>query len=122
MVGAYAIRRSYLRSQAQHAGQVGLAAAKAGDYDIALPQLGQYLGRFPNDADALHYYRPLARQHVELPNGRHLGAAMSLWRHLLDLKPDDLDAHHQLLDLYVEMGYGNETLDSAEGPAAPPPR
>jgi cellulose synthase operon protein C len=111
--GAYVIRRAYLRSQAQQAGQKGLAAAKAGDYDAALPQLGQYLGRFPGDTDALYYYA-LARQHVQEPNNRQFGEAISLWRHLLDLKPDSVEARRQLLDLYVNLGFSNETLDTAE--------
>ena len=51
---------------------------------------------------------------MDEPNGRHLVEAISLWRHLLDLKPDNLDARHQLLDLYVNMGFSNETLDGAE--------
>src|SRR5271154_1581639 len=77
--GAYGVRRAVLRSHALHARDIGLAAAKVHDYETALTQLGVYLSRFPNDADALYYYS-LSRENVEEPNSRNLIQAVGLWR------------------------------------------
>lgn len=110
--GAWAIRRTYLRSQARHAGEVGIAEAKSGDYASALPNLARCLGRFPQDADALYYYA-LSRQHVPEPDDAQLGQAIVLWRRLIDVRPDNIDARHQLLDLYVQVGFNPEMIDSA---------
>ncbi len=117
LVGAYGVRREYLRAQALHARDRAEAAAKIKDYDTVLRELDRYLSRFPNDKDAIYTYA-LARQNVEEADGRQVAQAAALWRRFLELSPQKtdpkyLEANRQLLDLYLKLGFSTETLEAS---------
>ena len=127
LAGTYYARRGYLNASAMHDRELGLAAVKAGDYPSGLTELGHYLGRFAERAeaheiryaDALFNYA-LARQMVEEPKEMHLVTAVSLWKRYMALRPDNaqppqlLEARHWSLDAQMALGWLPEALDTAQ--------
>ena len=89
-----------------------MRAASSGDYETAVNRLGVYLGRYPNDVQAIVEYahcRPL----VESPNNQHLADTIRALRFLLRLEPARLDEQRQLMRLYQQTGYITEAIDTA---------
>ncbi len=93
----------------------GLTAYKQGDYASAMKDLGKYLSPARNqaDAEALFAYAK-SRSRIEEPNHKEISEAIFAFKRYLDLKPDDLEARHLLMDLYVKAGNSNEASDLAD--------
>ena len=91
----------------------GLEAFAAGDYASALHHLGLFFQRNRDDVEVARNYA-LSRRHIPLPNGRHLIEALTVLRHVVEARPDDRLAAHELLTLYAGLGYDSETADLAE--------
>ncbi|MCC6795754.1 MAG: tetratricopeptide repeat protein [Candidatus Hydrogenedentes bacterium] len=90
-------------------------AAKVGDHEVALDQIGRYLQRFGLDTDVeamLEYAK--ARREVPLPNGKHFEQTISHLRQILSIQPDNSDAQRELVGVYSDIGYGVETISLAE--------
>lgn len=113
--GAVYLRSRTLDQQARESRVQGMEAAQAGDYVTALHKVGSYLQRFgqEGDTEALVAYAR-ARRNVPLPNGRHYKDAIGMLRRALEFDPGHAEAQGELLDLYLEMGYGEETRALAE--------
>ena len=113
--GYVALRVGQLRARARHAGDIGMAYAISNDYENALPNLGQYLGRFPDDPDAL-YYCGIAREKID-PRFSTLVEATQYYRRAIQLCPPGgawlTDARRRLLKLYVRIGYNAEAIGAA---------
>jgi len=112
--GAVLVRQQTLDQRATESRATGMEAAANEDWVTALSQIGRYLQRFgqDQDADALCAYAK-ARAKIPLPNNQHLQQAMSFFRRVLQLDPDNRSAQHELLLLYDAIGYGQETLTLA---------
>ncbi len=109
----YAYRKHQLRSESLSLRHEGMSAFDQKQYFDAMHKIGKYLLRYPDDVEATHAYAQ-ARLHVTEPGNKHLSQAIGVFRRLLDLEPGHPTARRQLLALYVETGYRNETLDTAE--------
>lgn len=111
--GVYAFRQYQINSRLMAARAEGLAAFKDGDYAAALEPLSKYNTKFQNDAETLFAFGK-ARSRVEAPGNRHLAEAIQYFRRGLEIQPDNLDARHQLLELYSTTGYSAEALAMAD--------
>ncbi len=114
----YVLRKRYVNARVLRDRDAGYAALAREDYFVALNKIGPYVERHPTEVDALSKYA-LARSKVEEPNGKHLADAMSLYRRVLELQPDNAEARRQLLDLYVSVGFNSEILALTEGRSDP---
>lgn len=105
------IRSQTLDKRALEFRAKGMEAAGAGDYVTALDQVGRYLQRFgqDSDAEALFAYAQ-ARRNVPMPNAKHLYDSIGVLRRTLDVDPNHPQARQELLELYLVLGYGQETL------------
>ena len=100
-----------LRHRAMKWKEQGLAAADAGDYAKAADLLNRYLSRYGGDTRTLRRYVEV-RELAELPRGRHIAETVNALRLLISEDPELPDRRH-LLDLYVRLERGPETLDAA---------
>jgi tetratricopeptide (TPR) repeat protein len=89
--------------------KLGVAAYQSGDYALALDRLRSYTAAFPDDYEALYAYG-VSRLRVETGSFRHVAEARQVFEQLLRMRPDDLNAAHFLLDLYVRFRYVPEVL------------
>jgi tetratricopeptide (TPR) repeat protein len=121
MVGGltWFIRLSVLRREAIRSRDEGMVAYKAGDYQSSLKELGVYLGRFPTDVDVL---LPYAKSRLNVEDSQHsnVGQAILLYQRVLQLRPADLEAQSQLLDLYNSVGHNAEAISTADAIIARP--
>jgi predicted Zn-dependent protease len=111
--GAYVLRVRYLEHRAVVLRAQGLEELKSGDYYNALHHIGPYVQRHPDDVDTLLPYAR-ARKNVEEPDGKHLVDAMRVYRRILDLKHDDVDAARDLIEIYQANGFDTETVTVAD--------
>ena len=111
--GAYAFRSRSIAAQLVQSRAEGVEALKSGNYEVALHKIGRYVQRNGNDAEALYQYA-LAREQVPEANGRHIGQAIAVYRQLLSLDPSRLEARRRLLGLYVDYGFNQEAVDTAD--------
>ena len=93
----------------------GRAALERGEYELGLHGIGRYLNRFGKDAsDAEDWYLyGRARRRVEMPRGKHLREAIRAMRRSLSFDANRVEAREELLELYVESGFGGEALETA---------
>jgi len=91
----------------------GIGAYQSGDHVLALDKLKGYVGKFPEDFDALFAYA-VARSKVEMKGQQHLKEGRGLFIHLLAMRPDDLATSHKLIELYTSIGYNAEVNDLAD--------
>jgi tetratricopeptide (TPR) repeat protein len=112
LTGTYEFRQYQINAKSLAYRAQGMEAFSHGDFAGALTPLSKYIERHQNDADALFAFGK-ARSRVEAPNNRHLSEAIQYYRRGLELQPDNLDAKHQLLDLYSTTGYNAETITLA---------
>ena len=110
---AYLLRVRQLSARARRALAEGTAALNDARYYDALQNIGVYVQRHPDDADALYEYA-LAREHVEQPNGKHLLDAASFYSRALSIRPDLEPARRGLLALYLKIGFNSEAKSTAE--------
>ena len=105
------LRRLDQRRQAYRA--AGMTAFDHGDYPAALVDLTKYLGDDIADPDAIYTYAT-SLSRVPSPDRSNLTRAISAYRRYLDLRPDDVKARRQLLDLYARSGFASEGLSLAD--------
>lgn len=111
--GIYEVRQYQINEQTLEYRKEGMDAFKHGDFARALMPLSKYIEHRQNDAEALFAFGK-ARSRVEAPNNRNLSEAISYYRRGLELQPDNMDAKHQLLDLYSGTGYNAEAITLAD--------
>lgn len=105
-----------------------MAAFHRGDYAAALPHFSTYLtesktyekGPAEADVEALLAYGK-SRRAIPMKNDRHVIEAINVFERYRDLRPDDREAHHQLLELYPRAKYNEEALQLAEAVLASDP-
>lgn len=109
---AYQFRSIQLDRRAWDYRKSGRAAADRKDWVAALDGFGRFLQRHGEEAataeDFLYYAR--ARRAVEMPNGKHLTAAIGTLRAALDRNPGARELEDDLLQLYLDTGYTTEAL------------
>ena len=93
--------------------QQGLQFARSGDNQDALEPLGKYIRRYPSDSEVLIAYAQ-ARQSIELPRQAHLIETMQILRRLLSIDPNHPAQRRQLLELYTQMGFTTEAMETAQ--------
>ena len=113
--GAVYFRQGALDRRALESRVRGIEAVLLGDHVTALDQVGRYLQRFGQDEDteALFAYAK-ARRNIPLPNYKHQQQAIALLLATLKIEPGHHAGQRELLDLYDEIGYGQETLTLAK--------
>lgn len=93
----------------------GMAAAESGNYAEALEKLGKYWQSERKDPDAEAVYQlGLARLNVEMPNNKHIGAALALFENVLEIDPDHEQAIRQVLEIRKLANMNVETVEMAE--------
>jgi tetratricopeptide (TPR) repeat protein len=92
----------------------GMSAFSHHDYRTASTDLSKYLSNDRVDADAI-YALAVCRTNLPRPDLGHLLDAKKLFVRYLELRPDDLDAQHELLEIYQKLGYPAETMTIADG-------
>ena len=92
----HSIHQHFLQLRAQ-----GLAAVKAGQYELALGDLGAYLGQDPTDLPSLEGYAAASLK-VPQPGGKNLFQAASVIKQILYQKPNDLTYQQKLVKLLVK--------------------
>ncbi len=107
MYRKHRIHEHFLQLRAQ-----GLAAVKAKKYELALNDLGAFLGQDPTDLPSLEGYAA-ASMKVPLPGGRNLYQAASVLKQILYQKPDDLKYQQKLVKLLAELNYNVECVTLA---------
>ncbi|MGC9258448.1 MAG: tetratricopeptide repeat protein [Phycisphaerae bacterium] len=90
----------------------GLAAVKAKKYELALGDLGAFLGQDPTDLPSLEAYAAASLQ-VPQPGGRNLYQAASVIKQILYQKPNDLKYQQKLVKLLAELNYNVECVSLA---------
>src|SRR5271170_3254939 len=79
------------------------------DYPTAMRWFRQYLSHSDNDADAIYAYAD-CRLHVPGADFGYLIEAKSIFNRYLELRPGDLMAQHQLLQIYRDLGYEDDAF------------
>lgn len=110
------LRRQYL---AEGDMKAGLTALEKGEWAVACKRLRGYLSRRPDDIEILKKFAHAQLQVEPLNRGNCLGA-ISAYRRLLNLVPDDAGVYENLARLYQaigdfsELGYvGRKRLEKA---------
>jgi tetratricopeptide (TPR) repeat protein len=111
--GLYSYRKHAVKQQYAAWCEEGMQAAQRGDASVAVQRLEAYLGRYPEDVEALVAYAH-ARPLVTMPKGGHLAATIRTLRYLLKLEPGRLEQRKALCELYAKTGYVTETVDTAD--------
>lgn len=109
--GAFAfIRVKMIRAEYLAKRQAGIAAFKTGDYASAIDNLSRYVNRYgQRDTEALRALAD-ARRRLETPDGKHLLAAMQIYKRLLEVQPDH-EVRRELLRLYTTVGHYTEAVE-----------
>ncbi len=82
------------------------------DYPTAMRWFRQYLAHSDNDADAIYAYAD-CRLHIPGADMGYLIEAKSIFYRYLELRPGDLMAQHQLLQIYRNLGYEDDAYTLA---------
>ena len=98
-----------------------MAAFQRGDYAAALPHFSTYLTESKThekpaaeaDVEALFAYGK-SRRAVPMKNDRHVIEAINIFENYRNLRPDDREVQHQLLELYPRVKYNEEALTLAD--------
>jgi len=84
-------------------------AYQHGDYRTAADNFAKYLGNDRMDGPAIFDYA-VCRSKLPRPDLSHLTEAKGLFNRYLELNPGDVDAEHQLLDIYQKLRYSSEAM------------
>jgi tetratricopeptide (TPR) repeat protein len=90
-----------------------MAAYQRGDYRTAADFFAEYLGNDRMDSPAIYDYA-VCRSKLPRPDLSHLIEAKALFNRYLELNPGDIDAEHQLLDIYQKLRYSAETTELSD--------
>src|SRR5437868_3085494 len=110
--GVFKYRRHRLHLQCVAWRTNGMSAFAAGDYRMALENLGNYLGHYPDDRGPLYQYA-VSRLRVPSPHGQNVADAVFVLRNFVRLEPNDAAARRLLLELFVQVGFDAEALEQA---------
>ncbi len=111
--GALVIYRKHrIHEHFLHLRAQGLAAVKAKKYELAIGDLGAFLGQDPTDLPSLEGYAAASLK-VPQPGGRNLYQAASVIKQILYQKPNDLNYQQQLVKLLAELNYNVECVTLA---------
>lgn len=91
---------------------LAMSAFQHGDYHTAAADFSSYLSNDRVDPEAI-YALALCRMKLPRPDLGNLLDARKLFTRYLELRPGDLDAQHQLLDIYQKTGSPAETMTIA---------
>jgi tetratricopeptide (TPR) repeat protein len=91
----------------------GMQAFQTGDYRTAADDLSRYLSNDRVDPPAI-YCLAVCRTRTPRPDLGNLLDARRLFSRYLELKNDDLDAQHQLLEIDQKLNFPTDTLSLAE--------
>lgn len=103
-------RRASLRERAR---AEGMAAYAEQNYPRAAERLGYYVGRQRGDGEALLAFADSVRR-TPRPNNGHLVRAVAPNRFAAEALPGDPRPLRNLLDLYTQLGFGQETVGVAD--------
>lgn len=114
-VSAFFARNWQLDRRAKVLRAEGLAAVQREDWRAGEEKLRHYLARPANadDPEALFQYARACRN-VQMPEGKHLIAAIIKLRRLISLKPDHIEAHEMAVEMYTELGASTEAASAAD--------
>lgn len=90
--------------------ETGMEAFQKKDYETAINSLAIYIGRYPDDAEAV-YTLAQAQSSSDSPDGRHLAISAQLLKRFLDLQPARDDVRRELVLLYSRIGFSTEVID-----------
>ncbi len=105
-----------LSTRAEHVENLkprGLQHVQDGEYEAAMQLLSGYLGRNPNDVEALRGYAE-AREHTYERGGAHIKQVVDVRRRILELAPDDHVTRRKLMKQYLEIGFFTEAIELAD--------
>ncbi len=107
-------RQSQLNNDLAGIRAEGLAAFKQADYITTLQKLKQYVGKKPDDAEALYAYAK-ARSQVTDVSGKHINEGILGYSRYLAMRPTDDVARHEQLELLIKAGNRNtEAIQTAD--------
>ena len=112
-VWAYARNERLKAERIERYGVEGKQAFADEDYETALEKLSKYVARHPDDRDAVYAYA-ISRGRIPTPDGRYVGESRQALNTLLQRYPDDAEARHALLDIYLLTGQNAELLVLAD--------
>lgn len=92
---------------------LGMEAAQRDDAVATVKHLAAWLGRHPNDVEALTAYAK-ERMLVESPDNSHVWDTITKLRRLVELQPDADGPRRDLMRLYARYGFATEALDTAD--------
>ncbi|MEX0654738.1 MAG: tetratricopeptide repeat protein [Phycisphaeraceae bacterium] len=109
----YTVRMAQIRADILESRDEGRVALEEGDYFQAMHKLGRYLQHHASDPEVTYQYAQ-ARLEVEEADGRHLTHGANALRRALALDPENSAIRRRLLKVYSQIGFFNETIDTAE--------
>jgi len=110
-VARYARRRILSRMDLN----AGIAAYEKDppDWATAAKHFQEYLGRNPDDLEILRKYAE-SRMHLRPLNARSIGGALSAYRRIIRVDPNDRETYEQLAEIYTYTGQFEELKYIAE--------
>ncbi len=111
--GAYAIKQAHTRKLMDQWLSDGMTSYKAGNYETAMGQLGNYVGRTKKNEEAIMALAD-CRRRLPMENGKHILIAIGLVNAAAKLNPTDPAPLEMLLDLYGQARFLTERLQVAE--------
>lgn len=109
---AYFVRQQQIEQNILALREKGMTAYAQGDYEEARTSLSVYLRHHTDDVDVLITYAR-ASDRIEKQSHKSISRAMSIYRRILSLDPNIIEAQRQLLRLYQLTRYHIETIDIA---------
>lgn len=91
----------------------GIAAYQAGNYRLAMQELGKYNMRRKSDVETLYPYA-MSRLKTPEEDGRHINEGIQALQVVVSLDPSNLNAQRELAKGYQQRGLVTESLDKAE--------
>src|SRR5690606_18713752 len=113
-VGSAAALRKAGRARANERARVeGIEAFERGDYATATDRLGRYVNTNRHDGEMVLKFVE-ARRRSQQVNARHLTTAESFAKLAVERLPGEVRPLESLLEIYGEMGFFTEYLETAE--------
>jgi tetratricopeptide (TPR) repeat protein len=113
VAAGYFVRQSMIARRIEESRSEGLTLYQAGEYEAALPALGQVIARVKDDPEVLRAYAE-CRAAVPMPNGGHLSRAIAAAKAATFIEPGNVRAKELLLGLYGEAGWLTELVELAD--------
>lgn len=113
LTSLWMFRSVYSLRLADQACATGLDAYARGDYDTALVDLSYGLASNKENIEALLAFADTRSRIVEV-NNRHIISAIGLYKEVLKLEPDNIQALNAQLQLYLQLGRWFELVAVAD--------